>query len=203
MMERSISEDVGRQIEAVLEKTEAYYKQMGNDSFSLGNATGGLSTIVEKSLGAYSKSGKSPIKGVIRPGEKPPQAGLYFLDVVPDGDIKWGFPNVSDNAEIVELIACGAHLILFSTGRGSVVGSAVSPVIKICSNTDTFLRLQNDMDINAGKVLDGNFDLPDIAREIANLVGALIEGKQSKPEALGHAEFFIGYKYFRNNCREI
>lgn len=200
MMERSASEDIGQQIKAVLTKTEIYYKQMGHDSFSLGNATGGLSTIVEKSLGAYSKSGKSPVKGVIRPGEKPPTAGLYFMDVVPDGEVKWGFPNISDNAEIVELIACGAHIILFSTGRGSIVGSAISPVIKICSNTDTFVCLQNDMDINAGKVLYEDYTLSDISKEITNLVDALINGKQSKSEMLGHTEFFIGYKYFKNNC---
>ena len=59
-------------------------------------------------------------------GDVPPRGGLYLLDVVPDGDVRFGFPNIADNAEIVELIACGCHVILFTTGRGSVVGSAIS-----------------------------------------------------------------------------
>ncbi|KAA6351109.1 Altronate dehydratase [termite gut metagenome] len=201
MAERSISEEVRHQVEAVLSKTVAYYAKMGNDSFSLGNATGGLSTIIEKSLGAYCKSGQSPIAGVIQPGDVPQASGLYFMDVVPDGDVKWGFPNVSDNAEIIELIACGAHIILFSTGRGSVVGSAISPVIKICSNTDTYHRLPDDIDINAGKILDEDSVLSDISMEIATHVESLVKGKQSKSEALGHAEFFLGYKYFNNDCQ--
>src|SRR3546814_4137217 len=98
--------------------------------FRSGNADGGLTTIEEKSLGAYAKSGASPISGIIKPGDIPPRGGLYLLDVVPDGEVRFGFPNISDNAEIAELIACGSHLILFSTGRGSVVGSALAPVIK-------------------------------------------------------------------------
>ena len=56
----------------------------------------------------------------------PPTPGLYLLDVVPEGDLRWGFPNINDNAEIAELIACGSHVILFTTGRGSVVGSAIA-----------------------------------------------------------------------------
>jgi len=71
---------------------------------------------------------------------------------VPDGEVRFGFPNISDNAEIVELIACGSHVVLFSTGRGSVVGSAISPVIKVCANPDTYRRLSDDMDVNAGRI---------------------------------------------------
>jgi altronate hydrolase len=88
-------------------------------------------------------------------GDMPPRGGLYLLDVVPDGEPRFGFPNISDNAEIVELIACGSHLILFTTGRGSVVGSAISPVIKVCANPDTYDRMADDMDVNAGRILRG------------------------------------------------
>ena len=123
---------------------------MGYGSFAPGNAEGGLTTLEEKSMGAYSKSGSSPISGLIKPGDVPPRGGLYLLDVVPDGEPRFGFPNISDNAEIVELIACGSHLILFTTGRGSVVGSAISPVIKVCANPDTYDRMADDMDVNAG-----------------------------------------------------
>src|SRR5690606_17565043 len=138
LAERAVSETVSTQILATMRKTIYYYEAMGYSSFSIGNADGGLSTIEEKSLGAYTKSGSAPIAGVVKPGECPSGRGLYLLDVVPDGEPKFGWPNINDNAEIVELIACGSHVILFSTGRGSVVGSAISPVIKVCANPDTY-----------------------------------------------------------------
>ena len=80
---------------------------MGYPSFASGNATGGLTTIEEKSLGAYSKSGHGPVHGLIKPAEIAPGGGLYLLDVVPDGDVRWGFPNINDSVEIAELIDCG------------------------------------------------------------------------------------------------
>src|SRR5690625_7040982 len=88
-------------------------------------------------MGAYSKSGSSPISGLLKPGDQAPAGGLYLMDVVPDGEPRFGFPNISDNAEIVEMIASGCHLILFTTGRGSVVGSAISPVLKVRSEEHT------------------------------------------------------------------
>jgi altronate dehydratase large subunit len=72
-----------------------------------GNAEGGLTTQEEKSMGAYSKSGHSPIAGILKPGDVPAKGGLYLLDVVPDGEVRWGFPNISDIQEMGELIACG------------------------------------------------------------------------------------------------
>ena len=80
-----------------------------------------------------------------------------------------GFPNINDNAEIAELIACGSHLILFSTGRGSVVGSAIAPVIKVCANPETYRRLSEDMDIDAGRILEGAATLDEVGREIFDL----------------------------------
>ncbi|MEG1323814.1 MAG: UxaA family hydrolase, partial [Janthinobacterium sp.] len=149
MQRRAISPDLGNAIVETVAKAARYYTIMGHGSFSPGNADGGLTTQEEKSLGAYAKSGSSPIVGILKPGDQPAGGGLYLLDVVPDGEPRFGFPNVSDNAEIVELISCGAHVTLFTTGRGSVVGSAISPVIKVCANPQTFERLADDMDINA------------------------------------------------------
>ena len=154
MADRAASEALGREIVACVEKAARYYSAFGHSSFAPGNADGGLTTIEEKSLGAYSKSGKSTIVGLIKPGDVPPRGGLYLMDVVPDGQPRFGFPNISDNAEIVEMIASGAHLTLFTTGRGSVVGSAISPIIKVCANPDTFRRLGDDMDVNAGRILE-------------------------------------------------
>jgi len=115
---------------------------------------------------------------------------------VPDGEVRFGFPNISDNAEIVELIACGAHVTLFTTGRGSVVGSAISPVIKVCANPATFERLSEDMDVNAGRILTGAATLEQVGAEIVTLVAQVANGTQSSSEALGHQEFILTYKQF-------
>ena len=150
--------------------------------------------MLEKSLGAYCKSGDSTISGIIRPGDIPPRGGLYLLDIIPDGEPRFGFPNIADNAEIGELIACGAHLTLFTTGRGSVVGSAVSPVIKICANPETYRRLGDDMDIDAGRIFEGRATLDQVADEIIEKIQATADGTPTASERLGHQEFLLTYK---------
>ena len=196
MADRAITPELGAEIEACVAKAEHYYRIMGFGSFAPGNADGGLTTLEEKSMGAYSKSGSSPISGLIKPGDIPPAGGLYLLDVVPDGEPRFGFPNISDNAEIVELIACGSHVILFTTGRGSVVGSAISPVIKICANPETYRRLAGDMDVNAGRILEGEASLDEVGEEILQQVIAVASGQRSLSEELGHQEFILTYKAF-------
>jgi altronate hydrolase len=196
MSDRATTPELGAAIEACVEKAEHYYRVMGFGSFAPGNADGGLTTLEEKSMGAYSKSGSSPISGLIKPGDVPPAGGLYLLDVVPDGEPRFGFPNISDNAEIVELIACGSHVILFTTGRGSVVGSAISPVIKVCANPETFRRMAGDMDVNAGRILEGEASLDDVGEEILGKVIAVASGARSVSEDLGHQEFILTYKAF-------
>jgi altronate dehydratase large subunit len=196
MAQRAVNEALGGEIVASVEKAARYYQVLGHGSFAPGNADGGLTTIEEKSLGAYCKSGRSRIAGLVKPGDVPPRGGLYLLDVVPDGEVRFGFPNISDNAEIVELIACGSHVILFTTGRGSVVGSAISPVIKICANPDTFRRMPEDMDVNAGRVLEGQASLDEVGREIFDLVLDVAAGRPTLSEQLGHQEFILTYKSF-------
>jgi altronate hydrolase len=196
MADRAVTPELGREIVASVAKAARYYRTLGHSSFAPGNADGGLTTIEEKSLGAYSKSGKSAIVGLIKPGDVPPNGGLYLLDVVPDGEVRFGFPNISDNAEIVELIACGCHLTLFTTGRGSVVGSAISPVIKICANPDTYRKLAADMDVDAGRILEGRATLDEVGREIYDLVLATAAGRPTVSERLGHQEFILTYKSF-------
>lgn len=155
MADRAETPELGQELLACVEKAEVYYTKMGYGSFAPGNAEGGLTTQEEKSMGAYAKSGSSKINGIIIPGQEPDKKGLFLMDVVPDGEPMFGFPNISDNAEIVELIASGSHMVLFTTGRGSVVGSAISPVIKICANPDTYKNLSEDMDVNAGSIIEG------------------------------------------------
>jgi len=133
----------------------------------------------------------------LKPGDQPGSGGLYLLDVVPDGEVRFGFPNINDSAEIAELIACGAHLILFSTGRGSVVGSVISPVIKICGNPETFRRMEGDMDVDAGRILEGKSEIPQVGNELYAYLLKIAEGQKSKSESLGHREFVLTYKTFQ------
>jgi altronate hydrolase len=196
MAARAANPALGEELKRSVAKAAAYYATLGYASFAPGNADGGLTTIEEKSLGAYAKSGQSMIAGVVKPGIAPPRRGLYLLDVVPDGEVRFGFPNINDNAEIAELIACGSQVILFSTGRGSVVGSAIAPVIKVCANPDTYKRMEDDMDVDAGRILEGRATLPEVGREIYDLVQRVGSGEPTKSEALGHQEFILTYKSF-------
>ena len=196
MAARAVTPALGDALRGAVAKAAQYYATLGYGSFAPGNADGGLSTIEEKSMGAYAKSGSSPISGLIKPGDVPPRGGLYLMDVVPDGPVRFGFPNISDNAEIVELIASGCHLVLFITGRGSVSGSALSPVIKICANPDTYRRLAEDMDVDAGRILEGRASLDEVGDEILAMIQGVASGAMTKSEALVHQEFILTYKAF-------
>ena len=196
LRERGATPEIGDSLAATVAKADAYYKKMGHDSISQGNFEGGLASIVEKSRGAYKKSGSRTIRGIVKPGEHPRDRGLWFMDVVPDGEAKWGFPNLSDTAEIVELASCGAQIVLYTTGRGSVAGCALVPVVKVCANPDTFARMSDDMDVNAGAVESEGRSLDDVAIELYDKVLSVASGEKSRPEALGHREFFLGYKHF-------
>jgi altronate hydrolase len=196
MAKRAENPALGEAIVKTVAKAAKYYAAFGHASIGPGNADGGLTTIEEKSLGAYAKSGQSVISGIIKPGDVPLRGGLYLLDVVPDGAPKFGFPNIVDNAEIAELMACGSHLSLFSTGRGSVVGSAISPVIKVCANPDTYKRMGDDMDVDAGRILEGRATLDEVGHEIYDLILRVANGEKTKSEELGHQEFILTYKTF-------
>jgi altronate hydrolase len=203
MQRRAATPELGLAIVACVAKAARYYTIMGHGSFAPGNADGGLTTIEEKSLGAYAKSGASTIVGLLKPGDVPTAAGLYLLDVVPDGEPRFGFPNISDNAEIVELIACGSHVVLFSTGRGSVVGSAISPVIKVCANPETFRKLEEDMDVDAGRILEGRATLDQVGYEVLARVLDCARGGATRSEAMGHQEFILTYKTFEPSAAAL
>ena len=200
LKERAITPRLGQRLYNCIVKADKYYKQMGHDSFSAGNATGGLTTIEEKSLGSYCKSGSRPSQGLTAPALPPATPGLWMMDVVPDGEVRWGFPNINDNAEIMEMIACGCHAILYTTGRGSVAGSAISPVIKVCSNPETYRRMTADMDINAGAVVTDGLSFQTIRDQILHYIQKVASGTPTKSEILGHREYSLGYKYFIPLC---
>lgn len=193
---RAKTPELAKEILGCIEKAARYYTVMGHGSFAPGNAEGGLTTQEEKSLGAYVKSGDSQISGILKPGDVPTQGGLYLLDVIPDGEVRFGFPNINDSAEIAELIACGSHMILFATARGSVVGSVVSPVIKVCANPETYARMKDDMDVDAGRILAGVDNTSTVGDEIYELVLKVAKGAQTVSEQLGHQEFVLTYKSF-------
>ncbi|MFN8700784.1 MAG: UxaA family hydrolase [Rhodospirillales bacterium] len=196
MASRSLDPAVSEEIYRCLSKAATYDHAMGHGSFAPGNAEGGLTTQEEKSMGAYAKSGDSRISGVLRPCELPTRGGLFLVDDIPEGKPVFGYPNVNDNAKLAELIACGAQILLFSTGRGSVVGSAISPVVKICANPDTFDRLSDDMDINAGAILSGASTLDQVGVQIRAAIADVCRGVQTRSEALGHQEFILSYKTY-------
>jgi altronate hydrolase len=204
MAERAQTPELAHELVASVQKAAGYYETLGHGSFAPGNAEGGLTTQEEKSMGAYAKSGASRIAGLLKPGDVPPRngnapnenGGLYLLDVVPDGPVRFGFPNINDTAEIAELIACGSHVILFSTGLGSVVGSAISPVVKVCANPQTYRRMSEDMDVNAGRILDGESSLDEVGNEIFARTLQTAAGEKTASELLGHQEFVLTYKSF-------
>lgn len=193
---RAETPELAAELKKTVEKAARYYSIMGHGSFAPGNADGGLTTLEEKAMGAYYKAGNSPISGIIKPADRPHKRGLHLMDIVPDGDPRFGFPNPNDSSEIVELIASGAHCVLFTTGRGSVVGSAISPVIKVCANPETYQRMEDDMDINAGKILTGEATLAEVGEEIFDKILSIASDQPSCSERLGHQEFVLGYKTF-------
>ena len=196
MARRAQTPELASEILRVMRKADEYYRDLEHGSFGGGNITGGLTTIEEKSIGAYAKSGTRPIAGLLKPGILPPKPGLYLMDMVNDGGVRFGIPNINDTATVVEMIACGCHMVLFSTGRGSVVGSAVAPVIKVCANPATYRKLGEDMDVDAGRIIEGRGTLAEVGLEILEKIRAVAGGAETKSEALGHQEFILTYKTF-------
>ena len=196
LQQRAVNPELGVRLYNCIVKADKYYKQMGHDSFSQGNATGGLTTIEEKSLGSYCKSGSRQIQGLTCPAKRPTTSGLWMMDVVPDGEARWGFPNINDNAEIMEMVACGCQMVLYTTGRGSVAGSAISPVIKVCSNPETYQRMVDDMDVNAGAIVTNGLTFDDVRDQILQSIELTASGVPTKSEALGHREYCLTYKSF-------
>lgn len=147
-----------------------------------GNKAGGLSTIEEKSLGCMYKAGRSPFTGALEYSECLPagRKGLFFMDT-PGQDID----------SITGMVAGGATVIIFSTGRGTPTGSPIAPVIKITGNTDTYNNMTDNIDINAGKIITDGATIKEIGEEAFQLMVEAANGKMTKAEALGHREFGI------------
>ncbi len=183
-------------IRQAYDKALGYCKATRQYSISPGNFVGGLSSIEEKSMGAVIKSGSRPIQGILKVGMRPTRPGLWLLDTIPDPHwLQYGISNPNDNEGLTALAASGCHLLLFITGRGNVVGNAVTPVVKVTGNSDTFARMADDMDFDAGVVLRGDRRSDEAAMDLAGMVAAVAAGTQTKGELLGHREYCIPYKY--------
>jgi altronate dehydratase large subunit len=196
LQSRAAGQRVAVELDATYLKAERYCKAVRQYSVSPGNFAGGLTTIEEKSMGAFAKSGSRPIQGVVRVAQQPSKPGLWLLDSVPDEHfMQFGYTNPNDTEGIMDLISTGAQIVLFVTGRGSVIGSPVSPVIKITGNSQTYERMEEDMDFNAGAVLSGEITVEDAALGLMNKVANVAGGMPSKPEAIGHREYFLMYKH--------
>ena len=196
LVARAASEQAAEELGVTYDKALQYCKDVHQFSVSPGNFAGGLSTIEEKSMGAVVKSGHRPIQGVIKVGQRPPHAGLWMMDSTPDPHfMQFGISNPNDTEGLMDLIACGAQIVFLVTGRGSVVGSAIAPTIKVTGNSETYRNLEPDMDFDASPILAGTETLDENAAKLQDLVIRVASGEQSKSEALGHKEYLIMYKY--------
>lgn len=193
---RAAHETARAQLAETYDNAERYCREVRQYSVSPGNFAGGLTTIEEKSMGAFAKSGSRPIQGVIKVAEAPPSPGLWLLNSAPDPHFMgFGYTNPNDTEGIMDLIATGAQIVLFVTGRGSVIGSPIAPLIKITGNSKTYQRMEEDMDFDAGRILSGEISMAEAASELENMVCQVAAGQPSKPEALGHREYLLTYKH--------
>jgi altronate dehydratase large subunit len=196
MLDRATNEQARKQLACAYDKAEHYCHAVQQYSIAPGNFAGGLTTIEDKSMGAFVKGGTRPIEGVIMVGEQPSHNGLWILDSVPDEHfMQFGYTNPNDTEGLMDLIAAGSQIILFVTGRGSVIGAPISPLVKITGNKKTFQRMEGDMDFNASRVLSGEIDMDEASDELLEFIVGIASGEMSKSEMLGHREYFIMYKH--------
>ncbi len=183
LVRRARNRQVAERLLAFIAEYKAYLKGFGpaytfNDNPSPGNKEGGLTNIVEKSLGAVAKAGSSPLMDVVGYAEPIVSPGFVFMNT----------PGY-DPPSLAGLAAGGCNMIAFTTGRGSAIGFPTIPVIKIASNTNTYRRMRGNMDINAGRIADGETTLEQVGREIFDLVLRAASGGRTCSELMGHQEF--------------
>ncbi|RQO80308.1 UxaA family hydrolase [Acidovorax sp. FJL06] len=174
---RAITPEVGQKLLDRLAWWERYTAGQNaqfNGVVGHGNQAGGLANIFEKSLGSAMKGGTTPLRAVYEYAEPITENGFVFMDSP-------GYDPVASTGQI----ASGAQLICFTTGRGSMFGSKPAPTIKLASNTPMFTRLEEDMDINCGVVIDGELTVPELGQQIFEQILRHASGEQTKSELLG------------------
>ena len=176
---RAATPEIGHKLVDLIHWWEDYAARNGgemNNNPSPGNKAGGLTTILEKSLGAAAKGGTTILNGVYRYAEPVTAKGFVFMDTP-------GYDPVSATGQV----AGGANVLAFTTGRGSAYGCKPTPSIKLATNSEMYRRMSEDMDINCGDVLDG-VSLEDKGQEIFDKILAVASGERSKSEALGYGD---------------
>jgi altronate dehydratase large subunit len=186
---RAANEDVARSILRVVRAREEAVRKgriggrgdrpASPEDLAPGNVAGGLTTIEEKSLGAIAKGGTSPVREVLAYGRPTTEKGVVIMDTAGN-----------DPESVTGMVAGGAQIVLFTTGRGSPTGCPIAPTIKIASNTPTFDALRDDMDVDAGTLLDGE-TLEEVGSRIAEEMAAVACGRLTAAERGGHGVFAI------------
>jgi altronate hydrolase len=179
---RAVSREVGEKLIERIRWWEAYTEREGfviDNNPAPGNKAGGLTTIYEKSLGAVAKGGTMPLVAVYEYAEPITEHGFSFMDTP-------GYDPVGATGQV----AGGCNLVAFTTGRGSCFGFAVAPSIKIASNTAIYERMRGDMDVNAGRILEGS-SIEEVGREIFEKFISVASGEQtlSEEQGIGEEEF--------------
>jgi altronate hydrolase len=180
---RAVSREVGEKLVGLMRWWEEYTKREGaemNANPSPGNKAGGLTTILEKSLGAMAKCGSTNLVDVVRYAEPVAARGFVFMDTP-------GYDPVAATGQV----AGGANLVCFTTGRGSVFGCKPAPSIKLATNTPMYQRMEDDMDVNCGTILDGDETVQACGQRIFELMLRVASGERTKSEQFdfGAAEF--------------
>ncbi len=180
---RAVSEEVGKKLIDHVEWWEDYTEKNGaelNNNPSPGNQAGGLTTILEKSLGAVAKGGTTNLVDVYQYADTIRAKGFTFMNTP-------GYDVVS----VTGMVAGGANVVCFTTGRGSVFGCKPSPSIKLATNSPMYERMEEDMDVNCGQVLDGTKSISGMGEEVFQTILRVASGEPSKSEAngLGDEEF--------------
>jgi len=180
---REVGEKIVRRIRWWEDYTARNKGEMNNNP-SPGNKAGGLTTILEKSLGAVAKGGTTVLMDVYEYAQPVTAKGFVFMDTP-------GYDPVSATGQV----AGGANLICFTTGRGSVYGCKPSPSIKLATNTPMYQRMEDDMDINCGEILDGSVTVQEAGRKIFELMLATCSGQPTRSEmhGFGQDEFVPWY----------
>ena len=174
---RSVSQEVAEKLIERIHWWEEYTERNGgemNNNPSPGNKAGGLTTILEKSLGAAAKGGTTNLVDVVKYAEPIKNRGFIFMDS----------PGY-DPASATGQVASGGNIIAFTTGRGSCFGYKPAPSIKLATNTAMFRRMEEDMDINTGTILDGEETIEQVGQRTFDLLLRVASGEKSKSEALG------------------
>jgi altronate hydrolase len=177
LVRRAVNQAVGDKLISLIRWWEDHARQHGatiDNNPSYGNREGGLTTIFEKSLGAVAKGGQSPLAAVYQYAEPITSSGLCFMDTP-------GFDPVS----MTGLVCGGCTVGVFTTGRGSVYGCKPAPCIKVATNTPLFNWMPEDMDINAGTILDGAETVEQVGRRIFDKILAVAGGEKTKSELAG------------------